>query len=341
MSRMLVAAGLCGALAALPAAARAADIVAASNGGIWEQATRTCFVKPFEARTGKTVGIVLGTPAQWTNQILANPQSPPVDVIVSSVDNVIENVRRGIIDPMTPAQVPALNDMDPRQAALGGGYGVTMAYSSLGIAYNKDSVKKPPQSWTEFVDRTVAGEWKAAIPSMRQSSTPSAVVWMLANAYGGGVDNIEPGFAAIKRMKESGNLRIWNDMNEFLSLIKTGEIDIGMYWEGRTWAFHDDGNPEILFTRPKPGVVANNAILQKVKNGKPLAWDFINEVVSPEAQSCFSQMMNYGVANLKAVVPARIVARLTKPEEIAWPPYRDIAPKVRDWVERWNKEIDR
>lgn len=341
MNRLILAAGFGVALATLPATAQAADLVAGSNGGIWEQATRECFVKPFEQRTGKTVAIVLGTPAQWTNQIVANPQSPPIDVILSSVDGVIETIRRGIVDPMTPAQVPALNDMDPRQVKLGSGYGAVMAFSSLGIAYNKDVVKNPPQNWKEFVDRTIAGEWKAAIPSTRQGSTPSAVIWMLANLYGGGVDNIDPGFDAIKRMKASGNMRIWNDMNEFLSLMKTGEIDIGMYWEGRTWAFHDDGNPEVLFIRPKPGVVVNSAVIQKVKNGKELAWEFINEVLSPAGQSCFSEKMQYGVANTKAVIPAHTAERLTKPEEIIWPPYAEISPKVREWVERWNKEIDR
>lgn len=329
------------ALAILPAAGQAADLVAASNGGLWEQVTRECFVKPFEKRTGKTVAIVLGTPAQWTNQIVANPQDPPIDVIISSVDGVLETMRRGIADPMTPAEVPALNDMDPRQVKLGSGYGAVMAFSSLGLTYNKETVKKPPQSWKEFVDRTIAGDWKAAIPSTRQGSTPSAVLWMLASVYGGGVDNIDPGFDAIKRMKDSGNLRVWNDMNEFLSLMKTGEIDIGMYWEGRTWAFHDAGNPEIMFIRPKPGVVVNSAIIQKVKNGKPIAWDFINEVLSPEGQSCFSEKMQYGVANKKAVVSAQVADRLTKPDEITWPPYAEIAPKVRGWVERWNKEVDR
>ncbi len=341
MSKMMRLARFSVLFSILPGLACAADIVAATNGGIWEKATRECFVAPFQAKTGKTVELVLGTPAQWTNQIVANPASPPIDVIISSVDGVVDTVKRGIVDPMTPVQVPALADMDPRQVALGGGYGAVMAYSSLGLAYNKDAVKKPPATWKEFVDRTIAGDWKAAIPSMRQGSTPSAVLWMFANLYGGGVDDIAKGFDIIKKMKDSGNLRVWNDMNEFLSLIKTGEIDIGMYWEGRTWSFHDEGNPEILFIRPKPGVVVNNAIIQKVKNGKPLAWDYINIVLSPEGQSCFSEKIQYGVANQKAKINPTIAERIAKVDEIIWPPYAEISGKVREWVERWNKEIDR
>lgn len=321
--------------------AQAQNLVVTSNGGVWETATRKCFVKPYEDKTGKSVSVILGTPAQWTNQIIANPASPPIDVIISSVDGVLETMRRGIVDPMPFEKVPAQADMDPRHVALGSGHGAVMAFSSLGIAYNASVVKKPPASWKEFVDRTIAGEWKVAIPGMRQGSTPSAVLWMFANAFGGGVDNIEPGFDAIKRMKASGNLRIWNDMNEFLTLIKTGEIDLGMYWEGRTWSFHDTGNPEIQFIRPAPGVVVNNAIIQKVKNGKDLAWDFINIVLSPEGQLCFSSAIQYGTANKKVELQGELSKRLAKVDEIVWPPYDAITPHVRTWVERWNKEIDR
>lgn len=328
------------ALLAFAGVAHAQDLVVTSNGGIWETATRECFAKPFEEKTGKTVSVVLGTPAQFQNQILADPQNPPVDVIISSVDGVLETIRRGIVDPMTVEQVPSLADQDPRHVELGAGHGAVMAFSSLGIAYNAETVENPPATWEEFVDRTVAGDWLVAIPGMRQGSTPSAVLWMLANVYGGGVDNIEPGFDAIKRMKDSGNLRIWNDMNEFLSLIKTGEIDIGMYWEGRTWSFHDEGNPEVMFMRPAPGVVVNNAIIQKVKNGDESAWDYINIVLSTEGQSCFSTAIQYGSANLTAKIDGELAERIAKVEEIVWPPYEDIAPHVREWVERWNIEVD-
>jgi putative spermidine/putrescine transport system substrate-binding protein len=331
----------CVALAAFSNTADARDLVVASNGGIWEAATRKCFVEPYEKKTGKTAAVVLGTPAQWSNQITANPADPQIDVVLNSVDEVPETIKRGIVEPVTVDKVPAIADMDPKTASLASGYGAVMTYSALGIAYNSETVEKPPTSWKEFVDGTIRGDWQVAIPGMRQGATSSAVLWMLANVYGGGVDNIEPGFDAIKLMKESGNLRIWNDMNEFLSLIKTGEIDIGMYWEGRTWAFHDAGNPEIMFVRPAPGVVVNNAIIQKVKNSLDEGWDYLNIVLSKEGQECWVSQMQYGSANLKTTVPENLSSRIAKSEEIIVPPYAEIGKHNREWVERWNMEIDR
>ena len=338
MKSLLVA---CTALLTLTTSVSARDLVVASNGGIWEAATRKCFVEPYEKKTGKKANVILGTPAQWANQILANPTDPQIDVVINSVDEVANTIHRGMVEPFTAEKVPSLADYDPKTANLGAGYGAVMTYSSLGIAFNKDVVKNPPATWKDFVDGTIRGDWQVAIPGMRQGATSSAVLWMLANVYGGGVDNIAPGFDAIKRMKDSGNLRIWNDMNEFLSLIKTGEIELGMYWEGRTWAFHDADNQEVIFTRPAPGVVVNNAIIQKVKNGLDEAWDYINIVLSKEGQECFIGLMQYGSANTKAVLPQKLVGRVATSKEIIVPPYAEIAKLNRQWVERWNMEIDR
>ncbi len=338
MKKILI---ICASVCLLAVSADARDLTVASNGGIWEAATRKCFVEPYEQKSGKKVSVILGTAAQWTNQILANPQDPQIDVIINSVDEVPSAIKRGIVDALTADKVPAIEHYDPKTADLGSGYGAVMTYSSLGIAYNAETVEKPPATWKEFVDGTIRGDWQVAIPGMRQGATSSAVLWMLANVYGGGVDNIDPGFDAIKRMKESGNLRIWNDMNEFLSLIKTGEVDLGMYWEGRTWAFHDAGNPEIMFTRPAPGVVVNNAIIQKVKNGLDDAWDYIDTVLSKEGQECWVSQMQYGSANTSIVMPEKLTSRITRSDEIIVPPYGKISEHNREWVERWNMEIDR
>jgi putative spermidine/putrescine transport system substrate-binding protein len=140
-------------------------------------------------------------------------------------------------------------------------------------------------------------------------------------------------------MKASGNLVFWNDVNEFLNLLKSGEVDIGMYWDGRTWAFHDAGNPTIKYMNPGPGAVISPVIIQKVKNGSPLGWDFINHALSPEPQQCWGNILQYGMSNSKVEYLPKIAPRITKLPEILWPPFGEIAPKSGGWIERWNKEI--
>jgi putative spermidine/putrescine transport system substrate-binding protein len=329
------------ALGIAPITASAADeLVVTSLGGVWEKATRECFVKPYEQKTGKKALVVLGTSAQWVNQVAANPAKPPIDLLLVSPDVVIENIKRGLVQPITAEKVPVLKDMEPTMLKIGQGHGVVVGYSSMGLAYNTKTVKNPPKTWQEFVDRTAKGEWEAGVQGMKQGSTPSTVLWMFAQLYGGSPDNIEPGFAAIKKMKAGGHMRVWNDMNEFLNLMKTGEMDIGMYWEGRTWSFHDSGNPEIAFIKPKPGVAIHSTLAQVPKNANPEVWTFVNTMLQADNNACWGNVMQYGVLNAKVKYAPNVVDRITKVNEMLVPPYEQIAPKTQAWVERWNKEIE-
>ncbi|GAA5234998.1 extracellular solute-binding protein [Verticiella sediminum] len=333
---------VCAGVLALAPAAQAADVVVASHGGVWERATQECFVKPYQEKTGKSAQVVLGTPAQWVNQIVANPAKPPIDLLLASPDGVIDAMNRGIVDALDPERLPVMKEMNPQLKSLERGYAAVVGFSSMGLAYNTETVKSPPKTWAEFVERTANGEWNAAIPSMRQASTPSVVLWMMAHTFGGGADNIEPAFETIAKMRSGGSMRVWNDMNEFLTLLKMQEIDIGMYWEGRAWAFHDEGNPEIAFVKPEPGVAIHTTLVQKVKNGSEAAWEFLNDyMLSAEGQSCFGNMVQYGVGNANVEYKPEIAGRITRMDEIVTPPYDEIAPHVREWVERWNKEVDR
>lgn len=333
---------LLGALCAMFPLAQAApgDLVVTSLGGIWEKATRECFVKPYEAQTGKKALVVLGSTAQWVNQVAANPSKPPIDLLLVSPDVVIENIKRGLVQPFTVEKIPVLKEMEPTMLKQALGHGVVVGYSSMGLAYNTKTVKNPPKTWQEFVDRTTKGEWQAGIQGIKQGSTPSTVLWMFSQLYGGSAENIEPGFAVIKKMQAGGHMRVWNDMNEFLNLIKTGEIDIGMYWEGRTWSFTDAGNPEIAFIKPGPGVAIHSTLAQVPNNANPDVWSFVNTMLSVEANTCWGNMMQYGVANANVKYAPNVVNRITKVSEMLIPPYEQIAPRTQAWVERWNKEIE-
>ncbi|MCJ9712862.1 hypothetical protein LWS69_27870, partial [Bordetella hinzii] len=85
--------------------AQAADLTVTAFGGIWEQNYRKCVIEPFEKQTGKKVDVVLGTPAQWLNQIAANPQKPPIDVVTNTTDTGYEAIRRGLVDAFSDKDV--------------------------------------------------------------------------------------------------------------------------------------------------------------------------------------------------------------------------------------------
>lgn len=329
-------------LMAIASPSFAADLTVGAFGGVWEKSLRECAIAPFEAATGKTVEVVLGAPVQWMNQITASPNDPPLDVIYMPSDNAYEVVQRGLAERLTVEKVPNLADITPYFANVADGYGVVHNYGAMGIIYNKEVVTEPPQNWEEFIAGTLEGKWTAAIPSINYPGSTSVNIWNFSQLRGGGVDNIEPGISVIKEMQDSGNLEFWADPNQVLNGLKSGEIDMAMYWDGRAWAFIDDGNTDAFgYVNPKPGSVAAMTWIQIVKNADPLAFDFVNSTLSKEVQSCFGSTIRYGVGNSKAEFDPKVAHQITKFDELALPPFVEITKVQSAWIEEWNKRIGR
>ncbi|WP_216851172.1 extracellular solute-binding protein [Acidisphaera sp. L21] len=323
-------------------AAAAADLTVGAFGGVWEQSLRKCVIAPFEKQTGKTVDVVLGSPTQWLNQIAASPAKPPLDIIYNPTETAYEAIDRGLIEKFDKATVPNAFNIEPQFAAMGGGFGVVHNYGAMGIIYNTSTVKDPPKDWKAFVEGTIAGKWKATMPSINYPSGGLTVsIWSFARLYGGSVDDIKPGLDIVKKMQASGNLSFWTDPNSVLNGLKGGDIDMAMYWDGRAYSFIDDGNSEFKYYSPDPGVIVAMTWIQKVKNSSPLGLEFANVALSPSVQSCFGSAIRYGIANKDAKFDPKIAHEITPSDILIIPPYQQIAKLQGAWIEAWNKQIGR
>lgn len=345
MSRAMrgVARTLCGFIAvAAASSAQAADLTVGAFGGVWEQSLRKCVVEPFQKRTGKTVDVVLGTPVQWINQAAATRDRPPLDVFYNPSETSYDAIDRGIVEQLTLQQVPNLGEVGDRFKDLSKGYGSPHNYGAMGIIYNTQTVKDPPKTWKAFVEGTLAGKWKASLPSVSYPSAGLTVsIWHFAKLFGGDLNNIQPGLAIVKKMRESGNLSFWTDPNSVLNGLKSGDLDMALYWDGRAWSFIDDGNKDYKYYTPEGGAVVAVTWVQKLKNSSPLGYDFVNQTLSKEAQSCFGSAIRYGIVNKDATFDPKIAHEITKVDDLILPPYREIAPLAGKWVESWNKEVGR
>lgn len=343
--KMMQLSAVCAALAAFcaaPLGAQAADLTVGAFGGIWEQSLRKCAIDPFEKATGKKVDVVLGAPVQWLNQIAASPAKPPLDVIFNTTETSIDAIQRGLVDKFTPEKVPNMNELEPKFRDIGGGYGTVHNYGSMGLVYNKTVVKDPPKSWKEFYDGVLAGKWKASMPNINYPSGGFTVsVWQVAETYGGNVDNVQPGFDMLKKLVASGNMTFWSDPNQVLNALNSGDVDIAEYWDGRAWAFIDDGHKDFVFSIPQPGAVVAMTWIQKIKNSSDLSWAFINSTLSAEVQSCFGSAIRYGVANSKAKFDPAVAHEITPFAGLIFPPFNDIPSRQTKWIEEWNKQVGR
>lgn len=338
-TRNLITAAVAAAGVAVGGSALAQDITVTSYGGIWETAIKECYADEFEKRTGHKADVLIGSPAQWMSQIEANPENPPVHVLVSTEPNTIAAGDKGLIEKPTEADLEHLADVPQIFKDAVDGYGACFDYGAFIIAYNKNTVKNPPKSIKEFVDRTIAGEWVATLPSISYAISTTVVIWGFADTYGGGVDDIQPAIDVVNRMKDSGNLISWSSVTDFLNQMSTGEADIGMYWDGRAWAFIDKGNDWMEVVVPEDKAVMTCVAMNKVKNAPDSVWEYLNIVYEPGPMSCFSNHLQYGVTNRNVTYSDKMKSRITPWEETRHAPPRAVGQKAAEWIERWNKEV--
>jgi len=321
--------------------AHAADLTVTAFGGSWEQAYRTCFVEPFQKRTGATVDIVLGSPTQWINQISANPNNPPIDVMVGSVDGGKVARDRGLVDEINTENVPNVAELNPTLLDYGAGYGFPITFGDFGLMYNTETVKNPPASWKEFIEGTIEGKWQVGMPGISYPSTPHGVMALFSLIHTDSIDNPQVSLDIVDRMRKSGNVMFYNDPNSPLAAIRQGDIDMAMYFDGRAWAEHDAGAKMIGYLSPEPGSVAFPNLAQKIKNGSPLGYEFMNELASVEGQTCFSNAMLYAASNTNVKYDPKIEPRVAVAEKSVWVSFDKIAEYMPVWVEMWNKQIGR
>lgn len=336
-SAMLGAGAAFGGLPLRGAFAQGGEITVTAFGGVWEEAVRTCFVAPFEAKTGAKANVALGGPAQWLSQVEASPANPPIDVLIMTPDLALTAAKQDLVEDFTVERLPNLAHIPQVFTDSVLGKGTVFDYGVGGITYNKDTVKNPPKSYAEFVERTAAGEWVASLPGITYAVTPIMLIWSMADALGGSVHNVDPFFEAIRKMRE--NVIFWGGPNDFFNHLQSGEADIGIYFDGRTWNHYDAGATWIGFINPSEGGSLNAVAVQKPKNANELAWEYLDIVLGAEAQLKFAEIMNYGVTNDQVVYPPELAERITPWQDAQFPPYDEIALVRNEWVDRWNREI--
>ncbi|MDX3927818.1 MAG: substrate-binding domain-containing protein [Shinella sp.] len=319
--------------------AQAGEITVTAFGGVWEEAVRTCFAAPFEAKTKAKANVSLGGPPQWLAQVEAESANPPVDVLIMTPDLALTAAKADLVDDFTVEKLPNLAKIPQELTDSVMGKGTIFDYGVGGITFHKERVENAPKSFAEFVDRVADGEFVASVPSISYAVTPIMLIWAMANALGGGVNNVDPFFDAMAKMKD--NLVFWAGPNDFFNHLSSGEAELGIYFDGRTWNHYDSGATWIDFLNPEEGGALNGVAVQKPKNADPLAWDYINEVLDAENQTKFADIMNYGVTNTDVVYSEKLKPRITPWQKTAFPPYEQIAEVRNEWVDRWNREIGR
>jgi putative spermidine/putrescine transport system substrate-binding protein len=324
---------------AAPSLANAQDkrLVITAFAGVHGDNVKKHVLDPFTAKTGTRFDIKYGGANEWLTSAIVNRAKPEIDICFLSIPLAMRAIKLdGVFEELTPALVPNALELAP---IFYDGYdrkAVGFNYAVFGIGYRQDLVTPKPASWKDLWDPRFAG--KLILPDLPAGYAENMLV-IAAMLNGGSESNLEPGFAAMKRLKPNV-LRFFKNNSEPLSLFTQGDAVIGGW--GSAWVYGArDSGAKVDFLAPREGAPAGVLSLHVAKNSaqRELALEFVNFAISREPQTNFATGIEYGACNRLVTLTGRAAERVPPISALMPMKWKLIEPQLGVLTERFQREI--
>jgi len=342
LKRVPLAAGLIAAPGLLRAETRQFEgVVLRLNGygGDYDRIMTETIAKPLAEKTGMQVIYTPGTGAAAIAKIIASPSNPPYDLIICDSPAMPDLIKAQAIEKVTAAEIPAISKIRPHVREFDD-YGLPFSISSMVPTYNTDKVKQPLRAFADLGRPDLKG--RVAIFNLE--NTGGLLQFLaLADSNGGSVDNVDPAFEALKRLKPNITAITPSTVNLVQLLEQEEALAAGM-WDGRVYAMRKSGKPMAL-VEPTEGLYALRSYVSPVKGSKhPEAVKaYLQQAISDEAVAGIANFFRYGPATdvkLDASVSSDILTYgepgIAKIKPVDW---TKVAMHRSDWLTRFNREM--
>lgn len=320
--------------------ASAEELVVGSFGGSFADNVKACHVAAFEKATGATVSLKLGNSSQFAAAIRATAGKPDMDVVFIDNSLASQTNNEKLNETIDRKKLPNSADIIPTAWGKGDSYVVAMV-SATALVYNPKMVKSAPTSWLDLFDPAYAGKYVIG-----DISGTSGLQYLLAlnKAKGGTLENLDPGFEAIKPLAK-GSPVLYTQADQLLALFERGEIAIAPWYPDRAGVAIDKGL-SLAVAYPKEGAVGilPAVMIPKGTTKTDLAHKFIDYVLSAEGQGCFSERAYIGAVNTKVKLSEKVQKIVPNGEALqkAWFIDPDvIAANSAAWTRRWQRDVAR
>lgn len=316
---------------------RADDLVIASPGGSFLDQIVACKADPFRKATGVNTIVTANSSVQTAAKLRATKGSPEFDIIYVDSEVAVPLAKEGLLEKIDYTKLT-------NRAAIGkqffdpNGYFVTMMTAATAIAYNPQLTSKPT-SWADVLDPRYKG--KVALPDITGTS---GVHFLLAvnKMYGGTLDNVDPGFEAIKKIRDNV-VMFYTQADQLVPLFQRGDITIAPWYPDRVGSAADSGVP-VAVAYSKEGAVGIRPTIAIAKGTThlDLALKYIDSDLGEASQKCFADNKYAGPVNKNVVLSVKAASILPSPEDVDKLWFIDldvIAAKRPEWTARWQREI--
>jgi putative spermidine/putrescine transport system substrate-binding protein len=247
--------------------------------------------------------------------------------------------------PVSAENVPNLADIPQKiivKNAKGDWMAVPRAVGGIYVAYRKDTSPVEVKSIDDLFDPRLKG--KICWPGPTQAMMLPLVA--LSLHAGGNEKNMDPGFALMKKLAQSGNIgRVGVTDTDFSTSLTSGETAVGFYSEpqltvvGKSFPLvrltKQEGVPTFLY-QSGFAIFKNRPNLQATL-------DFVNYCISPEMSTLYAEVAGEAPLNVKSKTPESLKHLAFTAEEmdkyVYVPDFNVVLSQQDAWTKRWENEI--
>jgi len=330
-------------VAAAPALAQD-TLYVAGNGGSQEELMRAEIFPLFEEQAGVTITYVAGNSANVLARLLAQQGNQEIDVAMMNTGPMSQAIELGICGDLDISE----HESDIYEyARFASGKAVGFGSVALGLAYNTDTFAQQgwdaPTSWTDLEDSKHAG--RIVFQPLNNTNGLLALI-KLSEIYGGGVEDMEPGFEVMQERIAPNVLAFEPSSARLAEQFQTGEVELSVWSSTQVKVLAESGFPvELVYPREGAMVISNDVCATSKSEPHPAAQDFINFLISPDVQEILAKGLGFS--------PTNRLAELSE-EEAQGVPYGEeqigllqqvdwdlINANREEWDRRWVREIER
>ncbi len=210
---------------------------------------------------------------------------------------------------------------------------VPWQWGITGIAYRKDKITTPPDSWAFFLDAAQKGK-----VTMMDDMRDNIGAWL--KYRGKSVNSVDPAdLAAAKAdaIAAKPNLRAYISAPVKGQLV-AGDVFAAQLWNGDTMQAKAE-NAEIEFAVPKEGAViwCDSMVIPKGAKNIRAAHEFLNYVLRPDVGAAISNFTGYGSPNSAATAKMTTPVAYPTDEQMKTLEYQqDLGEGTAAWDQLWT-----
>ena len=309
---------------------------------IWSNYLPDTVISEFERRFDAKLNVEL---YDSNETLLARLQSggASYDIVVPSDYMVTVLREQGLLSELDRDSISNISNLDPRFTRLEydpvNEFSVAYMWGTTGIAYRKDKVAGPIDSWAALWD----SRYKDRLSMLDDVRETLGAALKLAGKSLNSTEPAELEQAAARLLQQKPLVKAY-DSGGFDQLLLSADVWIAQSYSGQIAKAMAE-NPAIAYVIPKEGctIFVDNMCVPRLSRNKALAHEFINFVLEARTAAAIANGTGYSSPNLAARV-------LIRPDllanEAAYPPrealdrcefIRELGPTISLYDRLWTE----